>query len=163
MKIGKGDLESAMKFFVRSSGVLLFITALAKIISAFGIQPILARTDPILIISYRNLFWSVGGIELVVAAFCLLQNRMLVNLGLIAWISSEVLVYRLGLWLIGWKLPCVCLGSMTGAIHIPQNVAALIMRCVLSYLAIGSFYILYRLWRQDERRSDSVPQNVHME
>jgi hypothetical protein len=63
-------------YFIRSSGVLLLITALAKIISATGSAKIMALSAPIIGISYRDLFIMVGLAEFMVAISLLFGKNL---------------------------------------------------------------------------------------
>ena len=67
--------------------------------------------------------------------------------------STNFLVYRLGLWFIGWHHPCGCMGSLAGMLHLSDNAADIIMKGVLAYLLIGSYAIL--LWERRRRRVGS--------
>jgi hypothetical protein len=56
-----------LSIYIWSSGVLLLITALAKLISATSSAQIMAIPAPIINISYRDLFIMVGLAEFMVA------------------------------------------------------------------------------------------------
>jgi hypothetical protein len=138
--------------FIISAGALLLTTAIAKLISALGSAHILQNYDPILAISFRNDFWIVGSVELFVALVCLSGNRfgdrITLQVGLVAWLSTNFILYRLGLWLVGWYRPCSCFGNLTDNLHIPPQTADTAMKIILAYLLIGSYASLFWLWRQ---------------
>ena len=86
--------------------------------------------------------WTgVEGIALV----CFFSKRQTLALGLVAWMSTNFVVYRLGLWWMDWKKPCNCLGNLTDALHISPQTADNIMKVILAYLLIGSYGLL--IWR----------------
>ena len=87
----------ADRLFLRFAGMLLILTATAKLISSFGSSGILETSDPVLKIRFRFLLWGVGGLEVVVGLICLLGNKSRLQAGLVAWLSSMFLVYRFGL------------------------------------------------------------------
>jgi len=118
------------------------LTALAKIISAFGTAPVLSSTDPILKLTFRHLILEVGILELIVSVICFYTTKRGVSIALLVWISTNFLIYRVGLWSIGWHQPCTCLGDLTGAINISRETADLIMKAVLAYLLVGSYLSL---------------------
>jgi hypothetical protein len=142
--------------FIHSSGVLLLITAIAKIISATGGARVMLIPDPIIGISYRYLLIMVGLAELMVAIILLFGQRVNLKIILLAWLSTNILVYRIGLIWVGFKKPCGCLGTLTDALHISPTVADSIMKIVLAYLLIGSYAALFMLWWQRKRASVSA-------
>src|SRR5262249_54776769 len=97
-----------------------------------------------------HLLFSVGIVEVGIALICFLKKRQLLSATLVAWLAAGLLVYRLGLFWMGWQLPCSCLGNLTDAIHIPPQVADYIMKGVLAYLIIGSYGILFHRWKKRE-------------
>jgi hypothetical protein len=143
-----------ISFFVYSAGVLLAITAIAKLIGSEGSARILQNSDPILAISFRHIFWIVGTLELSVALVCFFGKRVGLKAYLVAWLATGFLVYRFGLMLVGYHKPCSCLGNLTDALHIPPPMADTAMKIILAYLLIGSYATLFWLWRQ---RKKSAP------
>ena len=131
-----------------SSGILLLLTSVAKIISATGSARALVNADPILFISFRSEFFIIGCIELIVGSVCLIHKSVGLRAGLVAWLSTAFAVYRVGLWAVGWHKPCACLGNFTGALGIPPQGADTAMKIILAYLLIGSYATLFWLWRQ---------------
>ena len=162
-KITEGRLDFTMnkKFPLlinRSSGALLFITAIAKLVSAGGNARILQMADPILSIPFRHVFWIVGALELIVAFICFFSKRLGLQAGFVAWLATCFLSYRLGLLWVGYHKPCSCLGNLTDALHIPPQIADDAMKIILAYLLIGSYGTLFWLWRQRKKAiSSSVP------
>jgi len=143
-----------IRLFIYSAGVLLLATAVAKLVSASGSAHVLQNSDPIFSISFRDVFRIVGTLELIVAIVCLLGRRMGLQIGLVACLSTNFVLYRFFLFWIGWHKPCPCLGNLTDALHIPPQIADMTMKIILAYLLIGSYATLFWLWRQ---RKKSVP------
>jgi hypothetical protein len=141
-------MYKSTRFFVLTSGVIFSITTIAKIVSALGTQGLLRQPDPLMGISFRNLFLLAGWIEMAIAASCLLTDKYKLNTLLIAWLSTFFAVYRAGLWLLNWRSPCHCLGNFTDALHIPPQTADTAMKIILAYLLLGSYASLFWLWRQ---------------
>jgi hypothetical protein len=134
--------------FLKSVGVVLFVTGLGKAFSAIGTARALDTADPLIGIPFRQLLLLVGLAELLVAFFCLFTGRRGLSVWLVGWLSSNFLVYRLGLWFIGWHRPCACMGSLAGMLHLSDTAADNIMKGVLAYLLIGSYGILLWEWRR---------------
>ncbi|MGA4644474.1 hypothetical protein, partial [Limisphaera sp. 4302-co] len=100
----------------------------------------------------RQLMLGVGLVELVVAGVCLVGRRERLNLVLVGWLAGNFALYRLGLWWLGWKRPCGCLGHLTDALGVSPTAADLVMRVVLGYLLVGA---LAGLWcMRDSARVD---------
>ena len=142
-----------VRFFVYSAGVVLLITGLAKWISSAGGARILETPDPLLTVPFRQVFWVVGGLELVVAMICLFTKRVWLQNGLVAWLGTNFVVYRLGLLWIGYHRPCSCMGNLTDALGMSPKTADLILKIVLGYLVVGSYAVLYSLWRSERGKA----------
>jgi len=143
----KSSGHSITRSFCLSAGALLALTGLAKVVSALGDSKFLTVVDPILGVQFGSLTLLVGLAEIAIAAYCFFGRRQTVSLALVAWMSTNFLAYRLGLWWIGWKKPCSCLGNLTDALHISPQLADSIMKVVLAYLLIGSYGLLLWGWR----------------
>jgi hypothetical protein len=144
-----------MKLFLRLAGIALALAGLAKAFSAIGPARALDIADPLVGIPFRQLLLLVGLVEFFIAFFCLFTDKRRTSLLAVAWISTNFLVYRLGLWLIGWHRPCGCMGSLSDMLHLSPHAADNIMKCVLAYLLVGSYGILLWQWRQ--RRAEAPP------
>lgn len=140
-----------LRRFILSAGAILAITGIAKVWSGLGNSKFLAVVDPIIGIEFGQLMLAVGAAEIVIALVCLFSKRQTLALALVAWISTSFVVYRLGLWWMGWHRPCNCLGNLTDALHISPQVADNIMKGVLAYLLIGSYGILIWQWRERQK------------
>jgi hypothetical protein len=138
----------AEPWFLTGAGIVLLLTALAKILSAVGPARALDVPDPIIGISFRFVMVGVGLVELLIAFFCLFTARRWICLLAVAWLASNFVTYQLGLWWMGWHRPCGCLGNLTDALHISPTTADHIMKAVLAYLLIGSYWLLWRQWRR---------------
>ena len=129
-------------WFAKIGGLVFAVTGVAKVVSAFGKAKLLDYHDPITNITFRHLILLAAIVEIAVALFCLLSNKSVLGTKLIAWLATVFIGYRVGLWLVHWKSPCACLGTLTDAVHIPPEVADIVMKAILGYLAFGSYFIL---------------------
>jgi hypothetical protein len=119
----------------------------AKAFSAIGSARSLDTIDPLIGMPFRQLFLLAGLAELLIAFLCLFTDKRRLSLLVVAWISTNFLVYRLGLWFIGWHHPCNCMGSLAGALHLSDRAADNIMKGVLAFLLVGSYLLLLLDWR----------------
>jgi hypothetical protein len=149
--------EELIRLFKISSGMLLLVTAIAKLVSSFGRAHILQNLDPILAMSFQHVFWIVGLVELIVAGFCFFDRRSRLQVSLVAWLATCFVTYRLGLVLVGYQKPCSCMGNLADALHIPPQIADTAMKIILAYLLIGSYATLFWLWRQKRKQSVISP------
>ena len=144
-------MQKTIRIYICITAGLLFVTAIAKLVSATGNAKVLENSDPILGISFRDVFWIVGVIELAVSMFCLFGRRLNMQVGIVAWLATIFLFYRLGLILVGYHKPCSCLGNLTDALRISPQAADTAMKIILAYLLIGSYATLFWLWRQRKK------------
>jgi hypothetical protein len=85
------------KWFVLTAGTILAITGLAKIWTGLGNSKFLTVVDPIIGIRFGQLMLLVGVAEIVIALVCFFSKRQTLALGLVAWMSTNFVVYRLAL------------------------------------------------------------------
>ena len=131
-----------VRWFCVSSSLILCFTGIAKILSAFGHVQVLAVPDPIFGLQFNHLMLLVGTIELAVAWVCFSKRQAHFSVIIVAWLATSMLFYRYGLWMMGWRRPCSCLGNFTDAIHISPHAADNSMKVALGYLLIGSYAAL---------------------
>ena len=143
-----------MKGFIRSVGVVLILTAIAKLVAGFGSAHVLLLDDPLFGVSFRSLLLFAALLEIVVAAICFLGNDTGKQSAVVAWLATEFLLYRIGLHLVGYHKPCSCLGNITDALYISPKSADMVMKFILAYLLFGSYLGLY--WQSQHLTSKMV-------
>jgi hypothetical protein len=135
--------------FLISAGVLLMLTAVAKSVSAMGTSRALQLPDPVISLSYKHVFWITGILELCTGLTCIIKSRHpILPAGLVALLSTNLLVYRLILVWFGYHKPCSCLGTLAGKLHISPQTADTGMKIILAYLFVGSYATLFSIWRK---------------
>ena len=70
------QMNTKIRIFIFSAGLILGVSAIAKFISSEGSATVLQQPDPILIISFKHIFWIVGTIELAVAFVSLFSRQL---------------------------------------------------------------------------------------
>ena len=133
----------------------MLLTGIAKIVGAVGSARILQTPDPVLYMSFRKVFLMVGGLEVFVAFICFWSKHLALKAGLVAWLVTNFLLYRLALLLTNYHKPCSCMGNLTDALHISPQTADTAMKIILAYLLIGSYAILFWLWRQRQKQNSA--------
>ena len=153
-------MKAAPKWFCFSAGIIFVITGVAKIWSAFGSASLLQHHDPILDIQFGHLMFIAGVVELVLGGFCLVSKSRTIAITLVTCLAGSLLAYRLGMWWIGWRVACPCLGSLTGALHIPSQLADNAMKGILAYLLIGGYGILFYQWQSKWRGEMQIQSRI---
>lgn len=150
--------ERSLRLFLLSTAGIMTTVGMAKVFSVFSGTRLLSVLDPIFVIQFRYLMLAAGLAEIVIAIVCFFGKRQTLAIVLVAWLSANFVVYRFGLWWMGWHRPCGCLGNLTDALHISPQSADNIMKVVLAYLLIGSYGLLLWEWRQ-RKRDDKGPRS----
>jgi hypothetical protein len=130
-------------WFIVSTLMILALTAMAKGIAASGNACILSNADPVLdMFTNRQVMLLAAVLELVVIGVVVWQRDLVRKAAFIAWIGRVFLAYRVGLWSIGNKGSCGCLGNVTVTLGITPATADLVSGAMLAYLLVGSYAIL---------------------
>ncbi len=138
----RGDtMKRFQKYYLRFAGVTFLITGVAKLISAFGTSGIHDLPDPIFGITIARLMLLAGIVECLLALMSIFIHKIYMT-GAVTAFSAFLLFYRLGLWWIGWRRPCHCLGELTDILHLSGHVADLALRLILAFLLAGGCFCL---------------------
>ena len=98
---------------LRTAGVLLCMTGVVKLISAFGSARVLQTTDGVFGVRNDLLFAVVGVIEILLGVTIARKRDALCRSVCLWGISACFVIYRFGLWWLGDNAPCHCLGNVT--------------------------------------------------
>lgn len=134
------------KFIVLASGIL-FITGLVKLISASGDARILGRGDQLLPLSHRQVFFSVGLVELAISGYLFFGRSVTMQLAALAWLMTNFAAYRIVLWTWGDSRECGCLGNALDWWPWLMKHQDVVMKSILVFLATGAYGFLWRTWR----------------
>lgn len=145
--------------FLVTSGIALILVGAGKLILAFGHMDGLFVLEPVFHLKFNHVLQAVGIVELCIGLMCLFVCRTWPKKGLffIAWLSSSLACYRIGLWLMNWRQPCNCMGYLKRPLHLSPEAADNTMRILLIYMLVGSYVGLFWLWR---RGSDDKTKSV---
>jgi hypothetical protein len=133
--------------FIYSAAIILFITGAAKLISAFGAAQVLDQADSLLILKHRYVLFFMSGTELGLSAFLLMGRNSKIKLSLIAWLGTNFLMYRIGLWWMSAPNLCNCLGNLNEYLPISPRILNLVAFTALGWLLIGSYALMILGWR----------------
>jgi len=95
-----------------------------------------------------------GGVEIGVASMCFCGRARNVSLALLAMLAFAFLIYRVGLFAIGFSGSCPCLGSLADALHIPPRKADSLLKGIIGYLLLGTYFA--NRWNEQISNDDNA-------
>src|SRR6267378_6593234 len=151
----KREIEMKLiRSFIYSAGVILLVAALERFLIATGnAQRVLSWPDPVLGIPLRPAVLIVGASELTVAWYCLFGKRVGLQLGWLAWLLTNYVVFWIGLIYLHCHPQATCIGSLTDPLNLSSGTTGLVMECIPIYLALGSFAALIWVWFSKEAKA----------
>jgi hypothetical protein len=136
------DGQILIAFFI-SAAFLLTITALAKGLLILQPEAFLAQPDPLLSwLSARQITTLAALLELGVVLLIIGQRDVVIGAALLAWLGLIAVLYRIGLWWVGFEGSCRCLGNIGDVLGISGETADWIAKGIILYLLVGSGVIL---------------------
>src|ERR1035437_4478585 len=93
---------SVCRNFILSASVNLLVTGVTKVWSGLGTARELAVGGAPLSIQFGHLMLVVRIVEIVVALLCFFSKWHTLTLGLVAWLATTFVIYRTGLWWVGY-------------------------------------------------------------
>jgi disulfide bond formation protein DsbB len=111
------------KFFLRSVAILLFFSAIAKLVALFGNSEVLKFSDPVLLVSHRIVFLGASVLELLLAFFCLYAKDFQIALYFILTLGICFGLYHFGMHVLQVTRDCSCFGDTTALLHISSDTA----------------------------------------
>jgi DNA-directed RNA polymerase subunit RPC12/RpoP len=141
--LSQNPRDNSPNWFTNSAGGILALYGTTCVLGAFGKSRLMdIIPDPLFGISFRQLMLSAGIVGLTMACLCLFTNKRTLTLALIAWLVTNFLVYRIGLWTMGWHHPYAWLSGMMDGFGISPLMADGIVIVIVAYLIIGSIIML---------------------
>lgn len=139
---------SADTWFLRSAVLLLSATALSKVFSAGGAARVMDQSDPLLILSGRQVLLAAGLVEFAVVAYLLSGKNKRSKYLLVIWLSLDFVLYRL---FVSWAAPgkpCPCLGTVGERLPFRPQTTDLMLKLIIGYLLAGAiFFLVAAPWR----------------
>ena len=136
--------DSLQRIYLYSSALLLAGAALAKFVSAFGSARILHLPDPLFDVKNQYVLLGVGIIETMAASYLLFGREILRKFLILMWLSSCFVIYRVCIWRLAPDKPCPCLGNLTDNLPIAPHTVDLLLKGIICYMLVGSFYFVLR-------------------
>lgn len=149
-------VPSFVKWFLKSAATLLMATGFLKAVSFFLRSRFLELQDPIFGVHFKNLVLFVALLEFAVVLICASSKPEVIKILLVGWLGSAFLIYRIGLFLVGWSAPCPCLGAFVEILALPPGVVDISMVLIGIYLIGGSGLSVYLLHRNPNSSMASI-------
>lgn len=143
-----------MDFFLRSALLILLLTAFLKLGSALSSGRLLSHTDPLLSLTYKQMFLLLGSLELGVAYYIQFGRNQRLKLILIAWLATNFAAYRLAAWAGNIGQPCSCLGRATEWFPWIAAHEQFLLKWMVFFLLLGSYALLLMHSRWGRLESD---------
>lgn len=135
-----------MKKYLTACVWILVCTALIKLASASGNHALLGIKDPLFeFMTRRQMQITASGLEIVCVYLILRRRTDLHGLISVCLLASSFTFYRVVLYLIGYKGPCACLGSLMGWFGISDKLLDWFGMLILAFFLIGSYFFIYSL------------------
>ena len=142
-----------IRFFILSTGAILLAAALERFLLAAGNAQVLALPEPMLGIPLRYAVLAVGAFELVVALICLFGKRVGLQIGWLAWLATNYVVFWIGLLMMHIHPQAACIGSLTDPLHLSRGMSGYIIEFAPLYLLLGSYVAAASLWFSADART----------
>lgn len=142
------SVEKLPDWFLVSSGAILALNGMEQILEVFAKNQTLDLADPIFGIPFRVMLLSFGIVNVAIAALCFFTDRKMLLLCIIVWWTANGVVYRIGLWQMGWTQPYPLVSYLATSLHISVRKADVVLAGVAGYLLTGSITSLVVLKRE---------------
>jgi len=138
-------LPLSQQTFNKTCGFILVFTACCKLVSIAFVYNKFKVADPFFSFATSRAITLAAVVLELFTAFLIFRskNGKLKSIS-IAWISNLFLVYRIGLWSVGYEPGCACLGyyaeswlAISSSLHVDW-----ILKAILCYMLAGSIFYL---------------------
>ncbi len=135
-----------IRYFILASGAILLVAALSRFLIAAGNAQVLALPEPMLGIPLRYTVLAVVAFELVVALICLFGRRVGLQIGWLAWLGTNYIVFWIGLLTMHIHPQATCIGSLTDPLRIYHGMIGYAFASIPFWLALGSYAAAASFW-----------------
>jgi DNA-directed RNA polymerase subunit RPC12/RpoP len=142
-----------IRYFILSAGAVLLAAAFSRFLIAASHAQVLALPDPMLGIPLRDAVIAVGAFELVVALICLFGRRAGFQLGWLAWLGTNYVVFWIGLLAMHGHPQGTCIGGLTDPLWLHHGTTGYVFEFVPFGLVLGSYAAAVSLWFSADART----------
>jgi predicted RNA-binding Zn-ribbon protein involved in translation (DUF1610 family) len=148
-----------IQYFILSAGAILLAAGLSRFLTAAHQAQVWALPDPVLGIPLRYSVLMVGMFELAVALICLFGKRIGLQIGWLAWLAINFLIFQIGTYAMHCQWQGTGIGSLTDPLQLTRGLTGIIIGFIPIYLLLGSGTASFWLWfggRAESRLKEEV-------
>jgi hypothetical protein len=128
--------------FFRAVQVALVASAIGKLAGVSMWEASARVHDPLFtFLTERYMIVGAALIELGVVLYLSWQSSIQRRASAVIWLSTLFLIYRMGLWNIGFHGYCKCLGHWTTWLHLSERQTDIIAQAMIAFMLVGSVLI----------------------
>lgn len=142
-----------IRYFILTAGVILLVAALTRFLIAADDAQVSSLPDPMLGIPLRYAVLGVGAFELVVALICLFGKRVGFQIGWLAWLGTNYIVFCFGLVWQHCSPQGTCIGGLTDPLRIYHGTTGYVLEFMPFGLLLGGLAAAASLWFSGEART----------
>jgi len=158
-------MEKLIRAYIYSAGSLLLALATVLMLANFQRQPtdFIPVRDMVLNLQLPALFWILGGMVLLAALLCLFGRQTNLQLGIVLWLATNLIVYRIGLHYMGAKGGVQgYLGEMSDVFGLSTGTMSGLLIAAVWYLVIGSLIAMTLAWAAEKIGSNRAKLSIKM-
>ena len=130
--------------FIFGAALILSVTGVAKLLSAFFANDVLLNQDHVLFpATNQSVYFWAGVCECIGTVYLLNEKSKAPRFFFLTSLGTLFGAYRAGLFWIGEKT-CGCLGSMADWLSLPEWAVNASMNLAVAYLTLGGAYFLLK-------------------
>lgn len=139
-------------YFLDATAVLLFCAAMLNLLSAAGSAPVLNQPDALLqlndklALSNRWVLVLKAAFELFVSRLLLMEKNPWKKLGWMAWLATNLLIYRIVIWWLGAANFSDCVGNLIDWFTLSPRLLCALSTVLLALMFAGSYGLLLLNW-----------------
>ena len=139
-------------YYMNTVAVFLFCAAAINLLSASSPVPVLNQPDALfqlndkLALNSRVVLLLKGALELILSGYLLVGRKSRLKLRWIAWLATNLLIYRIALWQLGMPNFSDCTGNLVDWFAIPPRLLATLSNSLLTFMFAGSYGLLLIGW-----------------
>jgi DNA-directed RNA polymerase subunit RPC12/RpoP len=150
-------MQRLIQLYNRSAGALLLALAAALfVVNLSRPSDFVSVRDPIAGLPSTLCFWVLGLIALRMGLNCLFGGQTRPQLMLILWLSTSLIIYRVGMHFLGATAGMKgYLGEMAGAFGVSSGAMASWLTIAVGCLAIGSLAAITMVWALERMKKEN--------
>ena len=140
----QSNSNRTQSIFIFGAAIILCVTGVAKLLSAFFANEILLNQDHILFpLTNKSVYFLAGICEGIGTVYLLMEKSKAPRFFFLTSLGTLFGFYRAGLFWVGEK-SCGCLGTMADWMSLPEWAVNASLNAAVAYLTLGGAYFLLK-------------------